>query len=617
MGHNIDEKVDLTLEACISPNSRKSFFLFAGAGSGKTHSLVRLLNKIKDKWEKQLNLEGRHIAVITYTNAATDEILNRLDYSPLFHVSTIHSFVWEVIKHYQTDIKKCYIAFKEDEKAEIELKLEKSKSKSGKNYNNNLEKLVAINEKIIKASDINRFIYNPNGNNYEYNALSHADVIKIGAKMIVDNELLQKIIAQQYPFFMIDESQDTKKELIAAFFEIERNIDDNFTLGLFGDQKQRIYTDGEERIVEIIPQEWEKPIKEMNYRCAKRIVELANKIGCQIDVYAKQSPRDNAPEGTVRLFLIKNKDDLNKIELESKVIQMMADITGDQMWNRDATNVKVLILEHMMAARRLGFAEFFDVMHEVDKYKQTLLQGLVSDMDIFTKLIFPLVENVLKNDNLSALNLLKLYSPLLRELPQNKAFQILDKCKKVIDILANMDFNVVTIRELITYVCTTHIFVVPEILKRASKMVLNDLTEDDKEDMDIVCSWIKVMDLPVNQIKRFDDYVNRRTMFDTHQGVKGLEFERVLVVIDDNESRGFLFSYDKLLGVKSLSDGDIKNKETGKETSMERTTRLFYVTCTRARNSLAIVMYTNAPETAKETVLVNKWFIDDEIIIIN
>lgn len=43
-------------------------------------------------------------------------------------------------------------------------------------------------------------------------------------------------------------------------------------------------------------------------------------------------------------------------------------------------------------------------------------------------------------------------------------------------------------------------------------MVLNDLTEDDKEDMDIVCSWIKVMDLPVNQIKRFDDYVNRRTM---------------------------------------------------------------------------------------------------------
>lgn len=52
--------------------------------------------------------------------------------------------------------------------------------------------------------------------------------------MIVDNELLQKIIAQQYPFFMIDESQDTKKELIAAFFEIERNVDDNLHLDYLG-----------------------------------------------------------------------------------------------------------------------------------------------------------------------------------------------------------------------------------------------------------------------------------------------------------------------------------------------------------------------------------------------
>ncbi len=427
MGNNVDEKVDLALEACISPGSRKSFFLFAGAGSGKTHSLVRLLNKIKEKWEKKLNIEGRHVAVITYTNAATDEILSRLAYSPLFHVSTIHSFIWEVIKYYQTDIKKCYLAFKENEKEEIELKLEKSKSKSGKTYDNNLEKLVAINEKITRVSDIDKFMYNPNGNNYEFNALSHADVIKIGAKMIVDYKLLQKIIAQQYPFIMIDESQDTKKELIAAFFEIEKNIDDDFTLGLLGDQKQRIYTDGEERIVEVIPEKWEKPIKEMNYRCAKRIVELSNKIGYQVDVHAEQRPRDDAPEGTVRLFLIRTKDNQNKIGTESKVIQMMADITGDRMWNRDKTNVKMLTLEHMMAARRLGFAEFFDAMHDVDKYKQTLLQGLVSDMDIFTKLVFPLVENILKKDSLSALNLLKLHSPLLKELPQNKAFEMLDK----------------------------------------------------------------------------------------------------------------------------------------------------------------------------------------------
>ena len=66
-----------------------------------------------------------------------------------------------------------------------------------------------------------------------------------------------------------------KKELVDAFFKIQENFGDVFTLGLLGDQKQRIYTDGKENMVSIIPQEWEQPVKQMNYRCAKRIVALA------------------------------------------------------------------------------------------------------------------------------------------------------------------------------------------------------------------------------------------------------------------------------------------------------------------------------------------------------
>ena len=105
MENNIDKQVDETLEKCILVSPRKSFFLFAGAGSGKTYSLVLLLKKIKDSIGQDLLLQGKQVAVITFTNAATDEIINRLDYSPVFHISTIHSFVWDVIKYYQTDIK--------------------------------------------------------------------------------------------------------------------------------------------------------------------------------------------------------------------------------------------------------------------------------------------------------------------------------------------------------------------------------------------------------------------------------------------------------------------------------------------------------------------------------
>ena len=130
-------------------------------------------------------------------------------------------------------------------------------------------------------------------------------------------------------------------------------------------------------------------------------------------------------------------------------------------------------------------------------------------------------------------------------------------------------------------------------------------------------SWIKVIPFPIIQIKRFDDYTKRKTMFDTHQGVKGLEFDRVMVILDDNESKGFLFSYNKLLGVEPLSDTDKKNQTIGKESTIERTIRLLYVTCTRAKKSLAIVMYTTNTDAAKYTAIKNGWFDEEEIIVLS
>ena len=54
----------------------------------------------------------------------------------------------------------------------------------------------------------------------------------------------------------------------------------------------------------------------------------------------------------------------------------------------------------------------------------------------------------------------------------------------------------------------------------------------------------------------------------------------------------------------------------GKENSIDRTARLFYVTCTRAEESLAILMYTGNPEKAKETAINNNWFKENEIDIL-
>lgn len=611
MENNIDFQVDETLEKCILSTPRKSFFLFAGAGSGKTYSLVLLLKKIHNSIGKDLLLQGKNVAVITFTNAATDEIINRLDYSPIFHISTIHSFVWDVIKYYQADIKRLYCFYIEEDLKALEKKLEETEKKTTKTYLSNVEKFEYQKERLAKAQIIEKFVYNPNGSNPEYNALKHAEVIKIFAQMILENKMLQRIIAQRYPILLIDESQDTKKELIDTFFEIQRNFADIFTLGLLGDQKQRIYADGKENIEDSIPIGWEKPVKRMNYRCAKRIIQLANNIGKDIDIHAEQRPREDANDGLIRLFVIQQREGLNKDEIEQNVMRIMSEQTQDAKWTTIGTEVKVLTLEHMMAARRLGFSRFFAPLYKVSKYQMTFLQGSVSEIEFFTKEVLPIAESI-KEDGRVALEILKKYSPLLSGQNTEKPYELYLKCREEAIKVANLVNENGTIRVVVDEIIKSQLLTVPDVVRQAYMLSPSDIEDTVEEELR---AWVEVMDLPINMVRSYDDYVNHRSQFDTHQGVKGLEFDRVMVIIDDSEIKGFLFSYDKLFGVKDLSNVDLKNKENGKETSIERTQRLFYVTCTRAKNSLAVVMYTNNPERVKTETIRKGWFEENEIIV--
>ena len=573
--------------------------------------MILLLKKICDSIGKDLLLQGKNVAVITFTNAATDEIINRLNYSSVFHISTIHSFVWDVIKYYQTDIKRLYCQYIIEEMEALDKKLDETKNKTTKTYLSNIEKLNYQKERLAKAQTIEKFVYNPNGSNPEYNALKHAEVIKISAQMIIESQMLQRIIAQRYPILLIDESQDTKKELVDAFFEIQRNFANIFTLGLLGDQKQRIYADGKENIEGIIPAGWEKPIKRMNYRCAIRIIQLANNIGKEIDFHAEQRPREDANDGFVRLFIVQQRNDLNKDEVEQNVMKIMSKQTKDEKWTGIDTDVKVLTLEHMMAARRLGFAEFFASFYKVSKYQMTFLQGSVSEIEFFTKEVLPIAESM-KEDGRLALEILKKYSPLLSRQNTEKPYELYLKCREEAMKVASIANGNNTIRIVIDEIIKSQLLTVPDVVRQAYLLKPSDIEDTVEEELR---AWVEVMDLPIVMVRKFNDYVNQRSRFDTHQGVKDLEFNRVMVIIDDSEAKGFLFSYDKLFGVKELSDTDLKNKDNGKETSIERTQRLFYVTCTRAKNSLAVVMYTNNPERVKTEAIRKGWFEENEIIV--
>ena len=83
----------------------QSFLLEAGAGAGKTFSLIETLKYLISTRGISLRRAGQRIACITYTNAATRVIRERIDSNPLVFTDTIHAFSWSLMKGFQSTLR--------------------------------------------------------------------------------------------------------------------------------------------------------------------------------------------------------------------------------------------------------------------------------------------------------------------------------------------------------------------------------------------------------------------------------------------------------------------------------------------------------------------------------
>lgn len=89
-----------------------------------------------------------------------------------------------------------------------------------------------------------------------------------------------------------------------------------------------------------------------------------------------------------------------------------------------------------------------------------------------------------------------------------------------------------------------------------------------------------------------------------------------MVVMDDEEAGGNWFSYDKLSSAEELSSTDEENVEDGKETIIDRTLRLLYVTCSRAEESLALILWAKNPNAALDAIKRSEWFAVGEVTVL-
>ncbi len=612
-----------TIAACLDLEKPKSFFLYAGAGTGKTRAVVEALAYFRDRYGTLFRQSGQKVAVITYTNAACDEIRRRTDFDPIFAVSTIHSFAWEQICTYHKDISAWLRERLYNDITELHAK--QASGRSGTKAAADREVQIESKEERLQNLDvIKQFTYNPNGENIDTNSLNHAEVIAISAAFLSDKPLMRQILVQKYPVLLIDESQDTQKNLIDAFFTLQEKHPDRFSLGLFGDTMQRIYADGKVGLKQAVPAGWEKPELSVNHRCPKRIVTLLNRIRSEVDG-ARQEPRQDAQEGVLRLFLINDVDDVDKLKIETAAANKMAEVTADNEWMNQKA-FKVLTLEHHMAARRGGFDGFFEPLYRIGNFKTGLLDGTLNGVAFFKQQVLPLVQNMRSRDRFAVARIVKDHSPIMSPKRLSGSANSIEDIRTAgrsvesVFSLWNDDTDPVLLN-ILKVINHEDLFDIPSVFapilsdtdgqEEEVESVPADAEDDRSPEVD---AWREALSVPFSQFEKYAEYISDKSRFGTHQGIKGLQFPRVMVILDDNEARGFMFSYEKLLGAKALTRTDEKNRVERKDTSVDRTRRLFYVTCSRAQQSLAVIVYTKEADKVASYISSVGWFEDREVV---
>ena len=598
--NRVDDHVDDKIRLCIK--EKKNFFVFAGAGSGKTHSLENALKFILSEQRASLLLESRLVAVITFTNAASNEIMRRVGYNPLFAVSTIHSFLWELIKPFQKDIQAWIKNKLVADINDLEAKQNNHRN-SRRNYSDDI---VKKQKRLDNLNNVLKFTYNPNGENVERDSLDHSEVIKIGTEFIEKKETMQKVLTSKFPILLIDESQDTKKELVDSLLSIEEK--DDFVIGMFGDTMQRIYLDGKENLDSAIPLGWERPKKLMNHRSNKRIIHLANTIRATSDELEQQA-RSDKNEGFARLFIAPNTVERN--DAEKYVYTKMAEITMDEEWEF-ADKRKTLVLEHSMAAKRIGFETLDRSLSR--HFSQSFREGTLAELSFLMNVVYPVVLAKQANDGFTLMKLLRANSPLLKTenlVNHSNQKQVLKNIENDVCSLASLwENNKIPICINVYKILSTMKLL--DLPKR-----INDIIDETAEPTETTKVLREGLNVPFAELIAYWNYVNDKTPFATHQGIKGLEYDRVAVIMDDENAGGFLFSYEKLFGARAMSDTDKTNVSEGKDSAISRTMRLLYVTCTRAKESLALIDYTNDVEAVRKAAIDYGWFTANEIELID
>lgn len=531
-------------------DSGRNFKLEAGAGAGKTYSLIQALRRILQNKSVYLPRSDQRVACLTYTKVARDEIKARTDEDPAIFADTLHGFLWEMISPYQ---KALTAALRSSESWQERLA-----------ENPDISGLVIEYDLGIRGVHEDRI------------TLHHNDIPEFAIQLF-GNEKFRSLITDRFPVIFIDEYQDTPSGLAEAVLSGHGDDRTSPVVGFFGDHWQQIYdrTCGsiEHSSLTSIP-------KNANFRSDRSVVDFLNKLRPELP----QAPRADAGEGTVTVYhsnswpgtrLDRNWKGQIAHEATQACLEWLQHASPSSTWIQNSKDLKVLMLTHATIANELGYPS---------------LPGVFGSNDAFANKEDPVIEYLVDTlePAMQAFSEHK-YGELFRLLGSTRPTLTAPKDKHRWSEYFNSLISTSstgTIGDVLDLLNSQNLFSVPtRVVKKGRDLEEALLALDPGEELEEPRKLVEhraLRSVPYAEIRALRSYLEDSTVFSTKHSVKGAEFDDVIVLV----GRGWTkYDFAKMIAAHAPQS----KPELRQAGSFPHSRNLFYVSASRAKHNLALL----------------------------
>ena len=451
--------------------------------------------------------------------------------------------------------------------------------------------------------------------------ISHDTLLKYSYSLFELYPMFRRIIIDKYPYFFIDEYQDTNKNVIKLVEILHRYASDKkkkWLVGYFGDDKQNIYNDGVGSDIFTIHRDLKKINKQFNRRATNQLIELINKI--RDDDIIQKPINPECINGEIKFFYSKDLDNdsqINKIQrfinqFEASipdnqtidclvpVNRLLASLCGfkavyDSIWDSkiiywDVFNSQFLSKQHDKLHPAVFFYYRLVMLYKRLKSDRTTYYDILGEtnnnvtLKDAKKTIKSLVDSINEVTNLD--QMLKGLSSVISQKNIGSSNSAIKYCLNHSLSITYSDIkNYDTFYEYIKDTIYTNMFgdenensLIKEKNNNMIQEILNvNLTE-----------WLNWVSF-INEER--DD--NTKVIYHTYHGTKGEEYDNVAIIMEHkfggtgNGKNKFKNYFAHIQCSKEEQEQKLQDENYKKQ--LENTQNLIYVACSRAKKNLQIL----------------------------